>query len=48
MSAGRNFPTLVREYEDPRSHWSPDWMVVGALGGSIFLLALIVLLWWIF
>ncbi len=47
MSLGRDFPMMVREYEDPQQHWSPDWMVLGALGGSIFMMVLIVVLWWI-
>ncbi len=45
---GRDFPMMEREYEDPQSHWSLDWIVVGAVTGTAFMLAVIFLLWFAF
>lgn len=45
LGLGRDFPIMEREYEDPRGHWSPEWLVVGAVGGAALMLVLIVFLW---
>jgi len=47
MGMGRDFPIMVREYEDPRSHWRLHWIVVGAVGFTALLFAILVVVWWL-
>ncbi len=48
MGMGRDFPIMEKHYEDPRLHWSLDWIVWGAVGFTALLLGIIVLLWLIY
>jgi hypothetical protein len=47
MGMGRDFPIMERAYEDPKAHWSLDWIVVGSILGTAFVLAVILLAWWL-
>lgn len=48
VGVGRDFPIMERAYEDPRTHWSLDWIIAGAVAGTAFMLAVMFLLWWAF
>lgn len=42
---GRHFPLRTRYFEDPRTHWSPDWILAGIVGGAVVILT--VLFFWL-
>ncbi len=42
---GRHFPIREPYFEDPKTHWSPDWILTGILGGTAILIAIFLLLW---
>lgn len=46
MGMGRDFPIMVKEYEDPQTHWGLDWIVWGTVVGTACVLALFLLLFW--
>lgn len=42
---GRHFPIRTKYFEDPKTHWSPDWILAGISGGTAAALAILLFFW---